>query len=62
MNNLKMKYFVLKPKGIDAYAEASRQAMKTYAKWIKKENPELSRDILNWVEVEIESSTENLKL
>lgn len=26
-----MKYFVLKPKGDDAYAEASRMAMRTFA-------------------------------
>jgi hypothetical protein len=45
---LEMKYFVLKPKGTDAYAEASRAAMCVYAKKIRPVNPELARDIDIW--------------
>jgi hypothetical protein len=49
MSGLLMKYFVLKPKGDDAYAVASREAMRTYAECIQRENPELSSDIALWV-------------
>lgn len=50
MSGLKMKYFVLKPKGNDIYAEASRTAMRTYARVIEDENPELSRDLREWAD------------
>jgi len=46
-----MKYFVLfvlKPKGSNAYARASRAAMLTYAKEIRRENPELAEELLAW--------------
>lgn len=49
---LEMKYFVLKPKGKGKYAEASRQAMVTYALAIKEENPEMCDEMLNWVDRE----------
>ena len=45
MNGLAMKYFVLKPSGDDVYAQASRNAMRVYAKHIQVENVELSHDI-----------------
>jgi hypothetical protein len=48
MKGLKMKYFVLKPKGTDIYAYASRMAMRTYANIIIEENPELANDLLDW--------------
>jgi len=48
MEGLVMKYFVLKPKGTDIYAVASRKAMITYAQIISKENPQLSDDLILW--------------
>jgi hypothetical protein len=45
---LQMKYFVLKPRGTDAYASASRAAMFTYAKRIMEENQPLSKEIWDW--------------
>lgn len=44
-----MKYFVLKPKGKDAYAKASRLAMRAYAQAIEGENDELCDDLFAWV-------------
>lgn len=46
---LEMKYFVLKPKGNDAYARASRAAMRAYARAIHEENSALSHDLQAWV-------------
>lgn len=48
-SGLHMKYFVLKPKGDDAYARASRMAMSVFAKKIKEDNPKLANDLENWV-------------
>jgi len=45
-----MKYFVLKPKGDDIYAKASRQAMRSYAQQINKENPELADELREWAD------------
>ena len=55
---LKMKYFVLKPSGISAYASASREEMFAYAKSIISENPGLSRDIWEWASEELAKATE----
>lgn len=52
MTGLEMKYFVLKPKGGDAYAAASRKAMRTYATMIKQENPELAKELREWADSE----------
>ncbi len=52
MPGLLMKYFVLKPKGADRYAEASRQAMGFYAAVINDENPELADALREWVTTE----------
>lgn len=46
---LEFKYFVLKPKGNDSYAYASRQAMLAYAKCIMDEDIALSDDLIKWV-------------
>lgn len=46
---IKMKYFVLKPEGDNAYAKASRTAMQAYSNAIAKENPELSDDLMQWI-------------
>lgn len=52
MDRLYMKYFVLKPRGTDAYAEASRRAMAIYADSIMEENRSLSLDLIKWVQEE----------
>jgi hypothetical protein len=51
---LRMKYFVLKPGGKDAYAQASRRAMWIFANIIKDENPMLAKELKSWVEAEEE--------
>lgn len=51
---LYMKYFVLKPKGDDPYASASRKAMRVYAKHIEKENPQLANSLRMWATIESE--------
>ena len=56
MDGLMMKYFVLKPGGNDAYAYASRSAMERYALIIRKENPQLSDDLIAWVCAEEEKA------
>lgn len=53
MSGLEMKYFVLKPKGNDAYARASRAAMRTYAKAIRPDNAELADALVKWARREI---------
>ena len=61
---LKMKYFLLKPRSKtldDAYAKASREAMKTYARIIKYDNEQLSEDLINWVQDEEKFYIESLK-
>lgn len=52
MSGLIMKYFVLKPKGSDAYARASRNAMRAYALAIQDENKELAYSLWEWVKNE----------
>jgi len=52
MTGLKMKYFVLKPKGHDIYAKASRQAMRAYANTIEPENLALAIDLRAWADDE----------
>jgi len=48
MPGLLMKYFVLKPKGNDPYAKASREALLKYAEFIEGENPEMASDLRHW--------------
>lgn len=52
MAGLMMKYFVLKPHGDDAYAKASRAAMRSYANSIREENPELCKELREWADNE----------
>jgi hypothetical protein len=52
MTGLAMKYFVLKPKGSDVYAKASRAAMRRYATTIREENLELSNALRDWADKE----------
>ena len=47
-----MKYFVLKPRGKDVYAAASRKAMRAYATHIQDENQELADDLRKWADAE----------
>lgn len=49
---LQMKYFVLKPKGTDEYAEASRRAMSAYADHIEEFDPEFARELSQWAVTE----------
>lgn len=46
--SLQMKYFVLKPAGATPHAEASRQAMRTYAACIRAFDPELAIELRMW--------------
>ena len=48
MFGLRLKYFVLKPEGDDAYAHASREAIKAYANAIESENELLASDLMKW--------------
>ncbi len=56
MSGLQMKYFVLKPKGKDIYAEASRKAMRSYAAHIQGENPELTKELREWADSEYKNA------
>lgn len=58
---LVMKYFVLKPRGDDMHAEASRAAMLTYASMIAETNPVLSSEMSFWVNREAVASFERKK-
>lgn len=61
MVGLKMKYFVLKPKGNNKYAAASRYAMKAYAKKIIDSDPELAEELVNWANKETLNVTGDTK-
>ena len=52
MDGLIMKYFVLKPRGDDIHAAASRAAMRTYATMIQKDNLELADQLRAWADNE----------
>jgi hypothetical protein len=52
VNGLEMKYFVLKPRGNDIYAVASRLAMQAYAATVDRENPILAASLRAWIDVE----------
>lgn len=49
---MEMKYFVLKPRGIDRHALASREAMRAYAYVIEAEDPLLAKELLRWAAME----------
>ena len=51
-----IKYFVLKPRGTDAYAQASREAMQAYSNSIRKHDIELSEYLYDWRRDEEEKS------
>jgi len=50
MQGLRMKYFVLKPEGVDEYAKASRKALAAYSNAIRDTNPVLASDLVLWIE------------
>jgi hypothetical protein len=52
MTGLMMKYFVLKPRGNDAHAKASRAAMRTYANHMLAENRTFALELRAWVDRE----------
>lgn len=52
MAGLEMRYFILKPKGDNVYAEASRQAMLAYAEYISHVNPDFACELASWAEDE----------
>ena len=58
MEGLKMKYFVLKPKGNDVYAEASRKALRAYASMIEHINPILCKELRDWADNEMSEAKE----
>ena len=62
MDGLLMKYFVLKPRGIDEYAAASRRAMRIYASHICGINPVLCGNLREWADREQEAADEAIKL
>lgn len=52
--SLTMKYFVLKPRGTDVFAAASRKAMIAYAKHIEanaedQEARALAKELFDWI-------------
>lgn len=49
---MKLKYFVLKPRGHDEYARASRQAMMRYAQIIQDVDPTFANEIVEWAQQE----------
>lgn len=49
---MKMKYFVLKPKGQDVMARASRAAMLAYADEVNNTDQKLAEDLRNWATYE----------
>ena len=59
MDGLLMKYFVLKPRGGDIYAKASRKAMRSYATMVGQENPTLAKQLRDWADDEqVDANTE----
>ena len=49
---LEMKYFVVKPRGNNEFAKASRNAMRAYAASIRHHDPVFAGDLSEWVERE----------
>ena len=50
--SIQMKYFVLKPQGNNAYARASRSAMRIFANVIRTEDPLLADELQEWADSE----------
>ena len=60
MSGLLLKYYVLKPKGNDQFAVASRAAMRTFAQSMHGHNNELSADVKAWAEKEAQLAADEL--
>jgi hypothetical protein len=58
-DGLLMKYFVLKPRGTDVYARASRRAMRTYASLILEENEKFADELRAWADREFEQAVKD---
>lgn len=52
VDGLLLKYFVLKPKGADWHAEASRAGMIAYAEIARRHNPVFADELLDWAKKE----------
>ncbi len=50
VRGIDMKYFVLNPNKRDRHGEASRKAIRTYARFFEKENLELFIDLNAWMD------------
>lgn len=60
---LLMKYFVLKPKGFDNHAIASRRAMRAYANWmISHGQEEFGLELRAWADKECEDAQQHQTL
>jgi hypothetical protein len=53
-----MKYFVLKPRGTDLHAKASRRAMRSYAALIAYENADFAKELRDWADKEFADAIE----
>ena len=51
-SGLHLKYFVVKPRGEDIHAAASRRAIHAYAKVIKPTNPGFAQALTDWASQE----------
>jgi hypothetical protein len=58
---LLLKYFILKPKGNNIYAKASRLAMLRYAEVIDIDNPIFANDLRRWVTCEQDITLEEAR-
>lgn len=56
---LMMKYFVMKPAGADAYADASRAGLHAYATAIQSTNPVLAQELREWAYKEYQEAVKN---
>lgn len=48
MSEIKLKYFVLKPRGSDAYAKASRTALRVFSTEMEQDDPALAAQLKRW--------------
>lgn len=50
MSGLELRYFILKPGAEGRHGMASRAALRTYLRVMAPENPELAKDLKEWVD------------
>ena len=58
---IETKYFVLKPRGDNEWAAASRKAMRAYARHIQGIDPELAESLLSWANSESKVALDKLR-